>query len=660
LLELFSKNGTLPIVLQKNASLSVRIAAEDLQRNLLALSGKQVGFSFIAGTEKKAIVIQTDPTSAPDHPEGYAISVCDHGVCIVGRDELGTVYGIYTFATKCLGIDPLYHFTDIFPSATERCSLENTQIRSKAPAVRFRGWFINDEDFLSGYASCGATRRISYNHDFFKEVISAEMMDVICESALRLGMNTIIPSSFIDILNPDEEAIVATCTQRGLYVSQHHQEPVGVSYFAAENLMSEKHPGKAVSYIANPNEMREIWQLYVEKWAKYEPHVIWQLGLRGRGDRAVWHTDNSVKSSMQERGNIISNAIADQYGMIAKKLGHENFLSTSTLWSEGAGLYEQGHLKIPEKTVTVFGDIGNTQLFGSDFYSVKRKNNHLYGIYYHAGFHHEGPHLTDGVDPHKMLFCYGDAEQNDSLFLSILNVANIRELCGTVRLNAAIVAGAPSAFDMEQYYKSVYPMLYQNAASEVVSLEKAYFNAIGDLGKELGKEILSYTDFNYYEYEALPFPSYPLTDGTLAYMGAHFLGKRLRDKAKPYVENDKNRSLVQSVLEKSEAQYVDLIQRAEAIETDIPKEAFSHYRYAYSYKMHLMKDLTHFALCASKMSKGEDVEKNRAEGLRCLEEMVEMREEFARGKWKNWFSCDERRRIAELIDDVKAYQYQKQ
>ena len=213
---------------------------------------------------------------------------------------------------------------------------------------------------------------------------------------------------------------------------------------------------------------------------------------------------------------------------------------------------------------------------------------------------------------------------------------------------------------MEQYYSSVYPTIYHNAASAVVELDKAYFNAIGDLGKDLGKEILSYTDFNYYEYGDLPFPSYPLTDGTLAYMGAHFLGKRLRDKANPYVKNDKNRSLVQVVLEKSEAKYVDLIQRAKTIEADIPKEAFPHYRYAYSYKMHLMRSLTHFALCASKMSKGEDVEKNRAEGLRCLEEIMEMREEFAHGKWENWFSCDERRRIAELIDDVKAYQYQKQ
>ena len=253
MLELFSKNETLPIVLQKNAALSVRIAAKDLQKNLLDLSGKQIGFPLITESEEKAIRIQTDPKSAPDHSEGYRISVCDSGVCIVGRDPLGTVYGIYTFATKCLGIDPLYHFTDLFPQATESLSLEQTQLLSKNPGVRFRGWFINDEDFLSGYASCGATRRITYNHDFFKEVISTEMMDIICESALRLGMNTIIPSSFIDILNPDEEAIVATCTQRGLYVSQHHQEPVGVSYFAAENLMSEKHPAKNRVHSSQPS-----------------------------------------------------------------------------------------------------------------------------------------------------------------------------------------------------------------------------------------------------------------------------------------------------------------------------------------------------------------------------------------------------------------------
>lgn len=657
--KLFSKDYTTPIVLLEGTELSVKAAAKDLQRNLLAISGKKVGFSITTDDQETSILIQTDANAAPPYAESYQVDICDKGVRIVGADALGTVYGIYAFATKCLGIDPLYHFTDIFPAVSESLCLASTQIRSNPATARFRGWFVNDEDFLLGFAPSGAKRNINYNQDFFKEVITTDMMDVICESALRLGMNTIIPCSFVDIINPAEEAIVATCTQRGLYISQHHQEPVGVSHFAAENYMNKNHPEKLVSYVANPNEMREIWQVYIQKWAKYEPHVIWQLGLRGKGDRAVWQTDDSIKSSPKERGEIISNAIADQYGMITKTLGHENFLSTSTLWLEGAELYDQGYLRVPPKTITVFGDIGNTQLFGSDFYSIKRKKERNYGIYYHAGFHHEGPHLADGVDPKKMLFCYREAEKYQSLYFSILNVANIRELCSSIRLNAAILATSPAAFDIEHYYATVYPTLYGNAAEAVIELEKQYFEAVGDLGKELGSQILSYTDFHYYEYADLPFPHYPLTDGALIYMGAHFLGKRLRDKAKPYTTNPKNRLLVQEVYKQSEAKYTALIPKAEALESNIPKEAVFHYRYAYVFKMHIMRNITRVALCTSKMSIGEEVEKNRAESLCCLEDLLARRKEFEQGKWENWFSCDDRRRIRELIRDIKRYQYTK-
>ena len=211
--------------------------------------------------------------------------------------------------------------------------------------------------------------------DFFKEVISVEMMDVIFESALRCGMNMIIPCSFIDILNPSEEAIVAQAVKRGLYVSQHHQEPVGVAYFAAENYMTEHYPDKAVSYVASPKEMEEIWRTYIKKWAKYEPQVIWQLGLRGKGDKAVWHTDGSVDSSAEKRGAIISSAISKQHNIIAETVGHTGFLSTSTLWLEGAELYDKGFLKMPENTITVFSDIGDTQLFGGDFYGVSRRSD---------------------------------------------------------------------------------------------------------------------------------------------------------------------------------------------------------------------------------------------------------------------------------------------
>ena len=114
---------------------------------------------------------------------------------------------------------------------------------------------------------------------------------------------------------------------------------------------------------------------------------------------------------------------------------------------------------------------------------------------------------------------------------------------------------------------------------------------------------------------------------------------------------------MQEVYKQSEKKYADLIPYAEALESAIPQEALSHYRYAYIFKLHIMRNATRAALCTSKMSMGEEVEKNRAESLYCLEDLLARRKEFDQGKWEKWFDCDERRRIRELICDIKQYQY---
>ena len=656
---LFSKNRTSKIVLSPNAEACIKLAATDLRKNLLSLSGRTEGFEFVTEEQDNAITITTDPVSAPDHIEGYSIEVNDDGVRITGNDALGTVYGIYTFATQCLGVDPLYHFTDIFPEARERMQLSDVHIVSKKNPTRFRGWFINDEDFLSGFAPSGAKRRITYNNDFFKEVLSVNMMDMICESALRLGMNMIIPCSFIDILNPAEEAIVESAVKRGLYVSQHHQEPVGVAYFAAENYMTEHYPDKAVSYVASPKEMEEIWRTYIKKWAKYEPHVIWQLGLRGKGDKAVWHTDGSVDSSADKRGAIISSAIAKQYEIIAETVGHTHFLSTSTLWLEGAALYDAGYLQMPKNTITVFSDIGDTQLFGGDFYGVTRKSGAKYGIYYHAGFFVEGPHYCDGTDPRKMVYCYRDAETYNSLYFSVLNVANIREMCSSIRLNAAILQGSPAQFDLDTYYATVYPVLYGNAGKEVAELEKKYFNAIGDLGDKIGGEIVNRTDFHYYSIPNLPFAYYPLTDGAIMRIGCGMIGfwRRSAGTWKVYTENEDNLTFVSSVLRKCVTDFSDLLSDVEKIEEKIPANALANFRFAIRYKINLMLRLCRWAVCCCEIKSGNKVVENQRCGASYLQEILDLRKEFNCGKWQGWYDCDKRLNLPKRIVEISSFQY---
>lgn len=482
-------------------------------------------------------------------------------------------------------------------------------------------------------------------------------MDKIFESILRLGLNTVIPCSFIDILNPAEEAIVAQAAKRGLYISQHHQEPVGVAYFAAENYMLEHYPDKAVSFVASPDKMTEIWRVYIDKWSKYEPQVIWQLGLRGKGDKAVWHTDESVDSSAEKRGAVISSAVETQHRLIAEAVGHTDFLSTSTLWLEGAELYDQGYLKFPKNTITVFSDIGDTQLFGGDFYDTKRRNGEKYGIYYHAGFFVEGPHYAVGTDPRKMVFCYRDAEKYHSLYFSILNVANVREMCASIRLNAAILQGSPKEFDLDQYYKETYTRLFGEAGLEVAELGSRYFSAIGDMGDALGREIVSLTDFHYHSIPNLPFPYYPLTDGALFRMTAGILGawRRPIGTWKVYTENEVGHARLYKEVCHSITKLEALIQDMDAVEGKIKKNALYHYNFSLRFQTEIMLRICRWARCACEMYDGKNVEENRALAVQNLEEILALRKPFNCGKWQGWYDCDIRLNTRKRINETLAF-----
>ncbi len=203
-MKVFDKKQSTAIVLCGNPTAEIRLAVKDLQQNLRDLSGLQEGFEVLeaecgpdAALAESAIYVQTVPGKMT---EAYEVCVDDKNVVITGTDMLGTIYGVYAFATKCLGISPTYRVTDVFPDQTEELELPPQTICAPERAVRFRGWFINDEDLLSEFKISGGKRVIDY--PFYQDVMDTEVLDMILETALRLEMNLIIPASFLNIGNP--------------------------------------------------------------------------------------------------------------------------------------------------------------------------------------------------------------------------------------------------------------------------------------------------------------------------------------------------------------------------------------------------------------------------------------------------------------------------
>jgi hypothetical protein len=135
-----------------------------------------------------------------------------------GADIRGSIYAAYALAEKLLGVDPWYFWVDKEPIARERIEVpEGFNWRFGPPTFQYRGWFINDEDLLAGFAP-----------DPLREnVFSLEMADRIYETLLRLRGNMVVPATFPF---PDERC-QELAGRRGLVLNMHHCLVLGVNMY---------------------------------------------------------------------------------------------------------------------------------------------------------------------------------------------------------------------------------------------------------------------------------------------------------------------------------------------------------------------------------------------------------------------------------------------
>ncbi len=649
-MKLFDRHNDCPIVLEKGADEAILLAARDLQQNLRRLAGNPHGFPITKKGETRAILIKTVPSA---EREAYTVSVEESLVTITGTDTLGTVFGIYAFAKSCLGVLPIYRLTDLFPAERETLLLEEESFRSAKRETRFRGWFLNDEDLLTDWKISGGVRHIDY--PFYKNVMDPAVLDIILETALRMEINLVIPSSFIDIDNPAEEALVSAVCRRGLYVSQHHVEPVGVSYFTADNYMkAHGHTDEKVSFLSNRSRMEEIWRYYIGKWAKYGDRVIWQLGLRGKADQSVWRADPTVPNGEAERGAIITDAINTQHTLIREALGKDDFHSTVTLWMEGAALYGKGHIRVPRGAIIIFCDIGLSQMFSSDFYVTERKKTDRYGIYYHVGYWSQGPHLAEGTDPFKMAFCYREASQKDSLYYAILNVSNVRPLHFSAWLSARLLQN-PAAARPEALIQMQLEEIFGNDAERIAPLLTAYYATIADRGTDDLKYLCRRYEFDHYDHGSLPFVENPMTDGVLS----NAIKKMAMGQKEHFTNNP---TAFRTVLAESLPRWEALYQRAEGIA--VSERRALYFEQFLKFEIFYMMQMTKAALACYDLTTAKDLtalENARDIAVTALDSVLEKRKILERDGWEGWHRGEEKIGVKNRLDQIKAlYQRKKE
>lgn len=642
----FKKDEGKKIYIADSEAQSLRLAANDLVKDIRAVCG---GATLTNDYNLADIVICSNLASCFEkfsggvkfsHEEEFFYLVQADKIVICGNGDLGTMWGIYTFSEQELGIPPYYLFDDFSPVNQEILSIEE-KFCTDYPHTRFRGWFINDEDLLDGFMSKGQ-RNIEYA--FYQNVIHPDLMEMIVETALRFRINLLIPSTLLDIENPPEENLIKIITKRGLYVSQHHIEPLGAFSHGMKRFFKSHGYDETISYISNKEAMIACWQHYAARWAKY-PRVVWQLGLRGMSDKPVWQSDFAVGDSDEERGRLISEAIQTQYDIIAKASKTDKIYTTSTVWMEGAHLLSVGALSLPKDTITVFSDIGMSQMFGDDFFRVAREKSRRYGIYSHAAYWHTGPHLSEGVLPQKMWQTYETAREYQSEYYSVMNVGNLKEFTFSVNLNAKIVWAGEKA-SLEQIQSAYCKSYAREKADELSHGIDLYFAGLGGIDEEEYKKFCEKYNFDYHHYDALKFPVVNINDGIM-YWCFH---NEFNYKKDFYTKN----------FGKIVAVGLDKMQEANAVFERVASEVFGDRRAAlhrqWCYQSFLwVKFFTAAKLLCNLIETSDTMTKDEFIAVhekvaQCFLDILGKRREYYTDKWENWFAGDRKVSVKKLYE----------
>lgn len=444
--ELVTPQRTAAIVVSTDATQAVRLAVADFTSDVRKITGKTLRVvDRMEKCGKPCLIIETVPNGKW---ESYRVVTSSPELLrISGSDERGTMFGIYAFIERYLDVDPLYFWTDREPTKRNTLAWDSVSIEGREPTFRYRGWFINDEDLLTEWKDGGGKRDIDY--PFYHQVTAPEVLEYVFEAMLRLQHNLVIPASFTDIENPNEERMIRAATRRGLFISMHHVEPMGVSGFAFKNFWKSKGREMPYSFIGQRDAFQEIWTHYAARWA-HHPNVIWQTGLRGIGDRPVWAHDAQAPTTDEGRGKMISDALEMQAKIVRSVNKRPNPPMTTTLWMEGALLNKQGHLKFPPGVGIIFADNTPGWRWQSDFFETKREPGQHYGVYYHHALWGSGPHLAQAVPPRKTHEMFAAAVHKGDTWYAILNVSNVREFALGLDASANMLRDF-NGFEPERY-----------------------------------------------------------------------------------------------------------------------------------------------------------------------------------------------------------------
>ncbi|MDE6696294.1 MAG: glycosyl hydrolase 115 family protein [Muribaculaceae bacterium] len=288
---------------------------------------------------------------------------------IAGSDRRGTAYGV-TSLSESMGVNPWVWWADIPVPYRPDIGVKADYI-SAPPSVKYRGIFINDEDWgMLPWSAQGLDKDIND--------IGPNTYEKVCRLLLRLKGNMLAPAmhsctgAFYS--HPDSKVVA---DQYGIIITTSHCEPMLFNN-AAKSEWDNDIDG-VWDYGLNGETIRKKFHDRLEEASPYEN--LYTIGMRGLHDEAM-----SRSRPLEEKLDLLHQVIDYQRGLLSSKFNcpAEEVPQIFVPYKETLDLYRKG-LEIPDDVTIVWPDDNYGYMKGlSNPEERKRKGGS--GVYYHTSY----------------------------------------------------------------------------------------------------------------------------------------------------------------------------------------------------------------------------------------------------------------------------------
>ena len=287
---------------------------------------------------------------------------------IAGSDRRGAAYGLFTLS-ELIGVSPWYWWADVPVKKHAALHVDAPPTYSQTPSVRYRGIFLNDEDW-------GLTPWASQTFEPERGNIGPRTYAKVCELLLRLKANYLAPAmhpvstSFNQI--PENKLVADTFA---IVMGSTHCEPLLLNT-ASEWDTQTMGPW---NYDKNKEGINRVLTQRVRENSPYEN--VYTLALRGLHDGAM-----STTLPMHEKVRMLQQALLDQRQILAENIDRpvETVPQAFAPYKEVLEIYSNG-LELPDDVTIVWPDDNYGYMKRLSGVREQRRTGRS-GVYYHVSY----------------------------------------------------------------------------------------------------------------------------------------------------------------------------------------------------------------------------------------------------------------------------------